>query len=147
MAKNTIGYANRASRAWPSTSRWCIVLDAWATATTNVRSKNSSSWVETRCGSSGSREDILVNTGTGMPCSLVLGPSVGEPPAGGIRGLHHVGTPQPAREHGAAQRSVPRVDAGPDDRGEIRGGAGEPGLPALRPAPGAPGAAAPGRSP
>src|ERR671917_401631 len=66
MAKNTRGNATSASAAPPPTSKWCIVLDAWATATTKVRSKNSSSGVEARCCSSGSRDVIVVSRRTAI---------------------------------------------------------------------------------
>jgi hypothetical protein len=64
MAKNTMGYPSIASAPCPSTSWWCSVFAAWATATTKVRSKNSSSGVEARCTSSGSRDDIRVSRRT-----------------------------------------------------------------------------------
>ena len=43
------------SAMWPSTSSWCSDADAWATATTKHRSKNSSSGVDVRNASSGLR--------------------------------------------------------------------------------------------
>ena len=55
IPKNTSGKPRMASVAWPSSSPWWSPSAAWATATTKVRSKNSSSGVADRCDCAGSR--------------------------------------------------------------------------------------------
>ncbi|SHU91549.1 Uncharacterised protein [Mycobacteroides abscessus subsp. abscessus] len=58
MAKNPIAYPMSPWVKWPSAQKWCRLPDARDTATTKTRSNSSSSGVDARCGSAGSRDTM-----------------------------------------------------------------------------------------
>ena len=55
MPKNAMKKPTTPSPRWPATSSWCRAPAPWATAMTNDRSTKSSSGVDERCSSPGSR--------------------------------------------------------------------------------------------